>query len=138
MTSVLTETATAILRFVEPMPGFEDHLDFTLNPIDPDGVLLALRSAREPDLRFVLTPADRFFPDYRPELGAAATSALGVPAGTELQFLLLLTITAELADATANLRAPIVTAGGTAAVQVVLDDDALSMREPIVPAAVPA
>ncbi len=140
MTSLLTppvRPATDTVRLVEPMPGFAD-VDFTLTNIDPDGLLLALRSVREPALRFVLTPARTFFPDYSPALGDDVATALDLPAGTELRCLLVLTIAHDLSDATANLRAPIVTAAGCdRALQVVLDDDTLSMHEPILPAVVP-
>ena len=134
MTTLLPAPTGVAVRLVEPLPGFDEHLDFTLNDIDPDGVLLALRSVADPALRFVLTPAEVFFEGYRPELGVEVTAALGVPDGTALRILLLLTIDGDLSDATANLRAPIVLAvGGSAAVQVVLDDETLSMREPVVP-----
>lgn len=120
------------VRFVEPLLGFPDEDAFTLTPIDPDGVLLALRSARDPGLRFVLTPAEVFFPDYRPSLVDAVGPALGVESAGELRVLLMLTIGTGLSDATANLRGPVVLAPATGRVlQVVLDDATLPMRQPL-------
>ena len=121
------------LRFVEPLPGFDEEEAFTLSGIDPDGVLYALRSVRDPSLRFVLSPAETFFVDYRPDLGAGVPAALGSASGADLRLLVMLTIGSGLLDATANLRAPIVVATETGnAMQVVLDDESLSMRAPIV------
>lgn len=134
MTSVQIPPATGVaVRLVEPLSGFDDEVDYTLTGIDPDGVLLAMRSVRDPSLRFVLTPAEHFFTGYRPLVGAAVASAVDAAGDDDLTFLLLLTIDRDLYDATANLRAPIVMArSGGAAVQVVLDDESLSMREPLV------
>ncbi|GAB2476739.1 flagellar assembly protein FliW [Jatrophihabitans fulvus] len=149
MTSVLTPSQQAsertgelpadpaeVIRLVEPLPGFDGELDFVLSRIDADGVLWAMRSVRDPQLRFVLTPSACFFPDYAPELGAAVASALDVDEDATLDCLLVLTVPSDLRDATANLRAPIVRPiGGGTAMQVVLDDESLSMHEPLLPAA---
>lgn len=134
MTGVLTEPLQATLRLVEPLLGFEDRTDFDLTPIDAEGVLFTLRSTGDPGLRFVLTPAECFFEDYRPELGDGIVSALGAESEADLSVFVMLTITDKLADATANLRAPLITARPAAtALQVVLDDDSLSMHQPLLP-----
>ena len=131
-----TMTAAAaqaqILQFVEPMPGFDDEESYALSAIDDHGVLLSMRSTRDPDLRFVLTSPDVFFDDYRPELGAVVTEALGADTDADVRMLLVLTIGDGLADATANMRAPIVLSTATGrAMQVVLDDESLPMRRPL-------
>ena len=121
------------LRLVEPLPGFPDETTFTLGRIDPNGVLLALRSTRDPALRFVLTPAEVFFADYRAELADVVVRSLRAANAQELRLLLVLTIGTGLGDATANLRAPIVFAPGTGrAMQVVLDDESRPMRQPLI------
>ncbi|MGN6609624.1 MAG: flagellar assembly protein FliW [Jatrophihabitans sp.] len=116
------------ITMVEPIPGFPGLRDFDLTAIDDEGVLFSLRSADDPALRFILTPAGTFFPDYRPEL----PSSLETQVGETVDLLLVLTVERGLADATANLRAPVVLGSGTdRAVQLVLDDDALPMRQPL-------
>ncbi len=125
-------TGAQLLHFVEPLPGFADEADYTLEPIDPTGLLFSLRSVRNPGLRFVLAPAGGFFPDYSPALQDALADDLG---GTDVDVLVVLTIGTGLADATANLRAPVVICPDTGrALQVVLDDDSLPMRRPLVAA----
>jgi flagellar assembly factor FliW len=59
--------------------------------------------------------------------------ALAEPLGSdEVDLLVILTVGAALAEATANLRAPVALARATnRAVQVILDDDRLSMHEPL-------
>jgi flagellar assembly factor FliW len=116
------------LHFIEPLPGFENE-DYTLAPIDEHGLLYSLRSIEEPAVRFVLAAAPAFFPDYLPQLAGALAEPLG---SDEVELLVMLTVGNGLHDATANLRAPIAVARSTSrAVQVILDDDALSMRQPL-------
>ena len=120
-----------IVQFVEPMPGFDDEESYSLSAIDDQGVLLSMRSTRDPALRFVLTSPDLFFDDYSPELGPIVVEALGADED-DVRTLLILTIGAGLADATANMRAPIVLSTATGrAMQVVLDDESLPMRRPL-------
>ncbi|HEY2273644.1 MAG TPA: flagellar assembly protein FliW [Jatrophihabitantaceae bacterium] len=126
------------LRFVEPLPGFDGLAEFTLTAIDDRGLLLSLRSVQERGLRFVLTPADSFFPDYQPELAPVVSDALGAASLADVELLLILTISSGLVDATANMRAPIVVAPETGqAMQVVLDDEAQSMNRRLIPDRVP-
>ena len=128
--AVDTDDSVQPLLFVEPLPGFADEDQYTITPIDERGLLFSLRSVRDPGLRFVLTPAGAFFPDYRPDLVSAVAGVLG---GTDIEVLVMLTIGAGLIDATANLRAPVVVCRSTGrAVQVILDDESLPMRELLV------
>jgi flagellar assembly factor FliW len=123
-----TGTATRV-RFIEPLPGFDGE-EYTFDPIDERGLLWSLRSVEQPDVRFVLAAAAGFYPDYLPEISGTLAGPLGAD---EIDLLLVLTIGTGLRDATANLRAPIALARETGrAVQVILDDEVLSMREPLV------
>ena len=125
--TTMTGTTTRV-HFIEPLPGFDGD-EYTLDPIDAHGLLHSLRSVADPELRFVLAAAPAFFPDYAPALSSSLAGPLG---SDQVDLLLVLTIGAELRDATANLRAPVALARATGrAVQVVLDDDRLSMREPL-------
>lgn len=128
--AVNADDTVQTLRFVEPLPGFAAEDEYSIAAIDERGLLFSLRAVTDPGLRFVLSPAGAFFPDYRPDIPDAVGDALG---GTDVTVLVMLTIGAGLADATANLRAPIVVCPATnQAVQVILDDESLPMREPLV------
>ena len=95
-------------------------------------MLYALRSIRSPGLRFVVAAPGRFFPDYSPSLMPADVAALGVHDGDEVLVLVIVTVTNGIADATANLLAPIVIAAGRGtAVQLVLPDSDLPLRAPL-------
>jgi flagellar assembly factor FliW len=117
------------LRFVDPLPGFPELSDYAFAPIDDRGVLFSLRAADTPDLRLVLTAPDVFFADYRPDVPADIAESLG---SADLDVYVVVTIPSGLADATANLRAPVVVARDTSrAAQVILEDDSLPMQQPL-------
>jgi flagellar assembly factor FliW len=130
MEAGMADVATAAHRvtMVEAMPGFADRYEYDLSAIDDQGLLYSLRSADEDAPRFILANAEAFFPDYRPAMPGPVQRALG----EELRLLLVVTVESGLRDATANLRAPLALHTSTLrAVQVVLDDDALPMRQPL-------
>jgi flagellar assembly factor FliW len=117
------------LHFVEPIPGFDGMDRFTLTALDPNGPLFAMRSVSDPQLRFVLAPPEAFFGDYHPDIDDAVSLVLE---SNEVEVLVVLSIASGLQDATANLRAPIVLAPGNGrAVQLILDDETLPMRRPL-------
>jgi flagellar assembly factor FliW len=120
------------VEFAEPIPGFPEDREFSLDTVDEAGVLYALRSTRTPALRFILADPATFFPEYAPTLASADLDCLGVAEDEEVLVLVIVTLTDRLADATANLLAPIVVAPrlGTA-VQFVLHDTGLSLRAPL-------
>jgi flagellar assembly factor FliW len=131
VTDVGSALVSRPVRFVEPLPGFDGIDSYTLSAIDEAGLLYAMRSVDDPDLRFVLAPPEAFFTDYQPQLDDEVGAALGAE---EVELLVMVTVTSGLADATANLRAPIVFAPATgSALQVVLGDESLSMRCPLLP-----
>lgn len=125
------------VTMVEPLAGFETDTKFTLSPIDEAGMLQSLRSVRDAGLRFVVSPAEVFFGAYRDSLtdviAAPVASALDVSeADADLELYVMLTIGTSLTDTTANLRAPLVIDHVSGkAVQVILDDDTLPLREPL-------
>lgn len=135
MTSALHERPATLpgqITFTAPIPGFEAEREFDVAGLDAHGVLYTLRSRRTPGLRFVVAAPGRFFPDYKPSLMPADVAALGVADGDEVMLLVVVTVTDSIADATANLLAPIVIAAGRGtAVQLVLPDADLPLRAPL-------
>jgi flagellar assembly factor FliW len=134
---VIATTAVTQVTMIEPMAGFESDTDFTLSPIDEAGLLQSLRSVRDPGLRFVISPAEVFFADYRdslqPMITAPVAEALHTAASSSAQQLfVVLTVGTSHADTTANLRAPLVVDRDTGrAIQVILDDPTLPLHQPL-------
>jgi flagellar assembly factor FliW len=124
--------STVQVELVEALAGFPEERLFTLSAIDEHGVLMALRSLRTPSLRFVVVAPGRFFPEYAPQVHESDVRALGVVDDDEVQVLVIVTVRDSIKDATANLLAPIIMVPGrNTAMQVILSDDKLPLRAPL-------
>ena len=124
-----------VIELVHPMPGFPEHSRFALVQLDDDGVLCSLASLEDPDLRFLVVPPVRFFPDYAPEVDDESVADLGISSPDEVLLLSVLTAGDTLAATTANLAAPVLVNTETCrALQVVLDDPGLSVATPLLSA----
>lgn len=123
------EIGLPTIEFATPLPGFPDHRSFVLVRLDEAGLLYAMQSVSDKDLRFLVVPPAPFFPDYAPEVDDETLETIGRPDPDQL--LLLLVVTAAEARVTANLLAPIILdQGNRRAIQVVLTGSGLSVREP--------
>ncbi len=124
----------AVIEMVHPLPGFPGQREFTLEALDEDGVLAALRAVADPSLRLLVAPPALFFPDYAPVLDDATVADLSITSADEVVLLVVLNAGSSLAETTANLRAPVVINTAThQACQVILDDARLSLQTPLVP-----
>lgn len=122
-----------VIELVNPMPGFPGHRSFALVRLDDDGMLCALRSLEDPDLRFLVTSPIAFFPDYAPLVEDELVDQLGITDAADVLVLVVLTAGSTLAETTANLLAPILVNTVTRqASQVILDDSTLSVATPLV------
>lgn len=120
-----------VIEFVQPMPGFADQR-FALVQLGDDGLLCALRSLDDPDLRFLVAPPMAFFPDYAPVVDDAVVRELQIGSVDDVLMLVVLNAGASLETTTANLAAPVLINLVTRqAKQVILDDPALSVSVPL-------
>jgi flagellar assembly factor FliW len=118
VTGSVDETLPTI-EFVGPIAGFPNHRAFALVELDPTGVLCALRSLEDPELRFLVVPPATFFPDYAPELGDEWVEQLQLASAEDALVLLIVTPAARtrraaqvVLDADLPLRAPLRNAAG--------------------------
>lgn len=115
------------------MPDFPDVQRFALVQVDDDGVLCALRSLEDPELRFLVVPPSAFFPDYAPVVDDATVADLAIDTDDDVLVLVVLNAGDSLASTTANLLAPILVNTVTRrACQVILDDPDFSVCAPLV------
>lgn len=122
-----------VLEMVEPLLGFPDHRRFALIRLDDDGVVCELRSLDDPDLRFVVVPPAAFFSGYQPEIDDDTAEVLAATSADDVLMLVMVNTSESAEAATANLLAPVLVNHRTRrAVQVVLHDDSLSLRAPLV------
>lgn len=127
-----SDSGVSLIEFVEPIAGFAGERVFTLTPIDEAGAFYSLRSVATPTLRFILLVPAAVFADYAPKVPAGVLDAVGADHRDDAVLFVIVTVQKSLADATANLRAPIVVSTSHRhAVQVVLEHEGLSFREPL-------
>lgn len=124
-----------VIEFVAPLPGFADQHRFALVQLDDDGVLCALRSLDDPELRFLVIPPQAFFPDYAPEVDEEAVADLEIGTVDDVLVLLIINAGESLDTTTANLAAPLlVNLVSRRAKQVILDDPTFSVAVPLLAA----
>jgi flagellar assembly factor FliW len=123
-----------MIEFVVPLPGFPLNRRFVLVRLHDEGVLFALTSVDDENLRFLVVPPEPFFPDYAPEIDQESLAALGATEADTDGLIVLVMITAgdTVGASTANLMAPIVLHGPSRrAVQLVLAGTDLSIHTPL-------
>ena len=137
-TSVVEVTDTDAapqIEFIAPLSGLPEHTRFAVVPLDEDGVLFSLRSTADPGLRLLAVVPERFFPDYSPVIDAGWAEALELSGAEDAALLVVVNPGSGLADATANLLAPVVLNPRTSrAAQIVLTGSDLPLRAPLLPA----
>jgi flagellar assembly factor FliW len=130
---VVVQDEIPVLEMIEPLPGFPEYRQFALARLDDAGVLCALRSLDDPDLRFLVVPPAAFFSDYAPEIDDQTAVVLGVDSADDVLALVMVNPGESARTATANLLAPVLVNHRTRrAFQVVLDDPSLPLRAPLV------
>jgi flagellar assembly factor FliW len=118
-----------IIDFVSPMPGFGGHTRFVLVRLDDDGLLYALTSLHDPEVRFLVVPPMPFFPDYAPEIPQEEVDLLDVTDADQVLMLLVVTAGKAAEDTRVNLLAPIlVDQANRRALQVVLTGSGFPVR----------
>jgi carbon storage regulator len=116
------------ITFPQGILGLGAHLDFTLYDVDETSRMLVAKD--DPTLRLLVTDPTAIDPDY-PIARAISRYPFG---NEEVAVAAVVTRPADGSTPTVNLAAPLLI-GMTSrkAVQVILDDDRLSLRAPLVP-----
>ena len=127
------ETDVPVIEMVRPMPGFPEQRRFALVRLDEAGDLCSLRSLDDPDLRFLVAPPARFFPDYAPEVEDDVIADLEIRSPEDVLLLVVLNAGTSLSSTTANLAAPVLVNPATRrAGQIVLDQPGLPLAAPLI------
>lgn len=128
----MTDEDLPVISFVEDVPGLPGLSQCVLVSLDDDAMVFALRSVLDPDLRLLVVAPGPFFPDYSTEVADEVVEVLGLERDEQPLVLLVVNPGSGLADATANLAAPIlVNARTRRAVQALQADGDLSLRAPL-------
>ena len=126
-------TDVPVIEMVRPMPGFPEQRRFALVRLDESGDLCSLKSLDDPDLRFLVVPPSRFFPDYAPEVEDDVIADLEIHSPEDVLLLVVLNAGTSLSSTTANLAAPVLVNPATRrAGQIVLDEPGLPIAAPLI------
>jgi flagellar assembly factor FliW len=122
-----------IINFPDGMIGFQDHKRFVVLNTKEGSAYRWLQSIDEPNLAFLLSMPESFVKEYAPEISDAEAERLELEPETPHLILVTTTIPAGNPQlATANLAAPVIINLETRkAKQVILDDEAYTIRYPI-------
>ncbi len=122
-----------VIHFEEGMIGFHHLKQYVVVNTKQDSPYRWLQSVDEPKLAFLVSIPESFVADYSPVISDSEAQALGLSPDTSHLVLVTTTIpTGNPKAATANLAAPvIINLESRKAKQVILEDEAYTIRYPI-------
>lgn len=98
-----------IIHFKNGIPAFEEEHEFIILPYDEESPYYFMQSLRKPDLAFLLTMPEIFFPDYSAEIDDETVEELKISDAEKILVYVLITIpNGSVRYMTANLLAPLV------------------------------
>jgi flagellar assembly factor FliW len=119
----------AVVEFPNGLIGLRGTR-YALVPHGDDGTFVWLHSMEDPDLALPLTRPWNFFADYEVELSDSEAERIGVSDPSQADVYVTVRAGGAAEDFTANLRAPIVIAGGRG-FQVINDAGDPPVRAPL-------
>ena len=120
-----------IYRFVKPLPGFEQEIEFAVLPTGQEDFLY-LQSTQTPELTFLLTQPFTFFPEYIFDLDDAAQQDLQIHAEVDVQVYSIVKIEKNTEDILINLTAPLVfNVNKNLAKQYIINSSPYSIKQPL-------
>lgn len=104
----LSVDADKVITMTSPILGFPESKRFMIRPHGPESPFLWFQSMDNPDLAFVIVPANMVASNYQPEIGAEDRQELGFDTGPGPELMIILTLFREGSPKiTANLLAPL-------------------------------
>lgn len=119
----------AVVEFPNGLIGLRGTR-YALVPHGDDGTFVWLHSMEDPDLALPITRPWNFFSDYELELSDSEAERIGVTDASQAEVYVTVRASGPAEDFTANLRAPIVIAGGRG-FQVINDAGDPPVRAPL-------
>ena len=119
----------AVVEFPNGLIGLRGTR-YALVPHGDDGTFVWLHSMEDPDLALPLTRPWSFFPSYEVELSDSEAERIGVSDPAEAEVWVTVRAAEEAENFSANLRAPIIIAGGRG-FQVINEADDAPVRAPL-------
>jgi flagellar assembly factor FliW len=131
VSAVATAPDLLELTLVGGLAGFSQGERYALVEVSSTSPLFRLCSLDQPGLDFLVAPPVVFFPDYAPEIDDASAARLELTDAADALLLVVLTVGADVAAATANLMAPIVINARTRQAAQVIVEGTYPLRAPL-------
>jgi len=119
----------AVVDFPNGLIGLSGHR-YALIPHGEDGTFVWLHSMEDPDLALPVTRPWSFFPSYEVALSDSEAERIGVSDPSQAEVFVTVRAAEEARNFSANLRAPIIIAGGRG-FQVINEADDAPVRAPL-------
>lgn len=122
---VIEVNSEDIIRFAEPIFGFEDYRDFVILFDDEIGDEIAwLQSCEDENICFVIASAAGLPISYSPAIAASTLAAVG----GDYELWLIMNVCEDMAKSTVNLKSPIVYCPQTSVAAQTISDDKLPIK----------
>lgn len=119
------------IHFPKGLLGFESLREFMVMPAESEDPLICLQSLEDPQVAFLMVDPQRYFPEYRVDIGGQEAWGLGLEQDDAYCILTMITVHPDQ-SVTLNLVAPVLYAPRTQrALQIVLENTEYSVRTPL-------
>ncbi len=98
----------SVIRFADGIPGFEEYHDYVLVEAPEAAPFEWLQSTEEPALAFAVVDPQVICPGYAPRFGRGDLASIGLEAADHGLLRVILTLSDDPEQITANLQAPLV------------------------------
>ena len=121
-----------VMKFVGPMLGFEDADKYALVDMDPGSPFKIMQLVSDPDISFLVTDPNVFFPDYQVQLTKDQAGEIELTDPDKTAVMVVVNIEDGGARLTANLYAPvIVNVENLLGKQIILTGSSYKIDEPL-------
>ncbi|MBU3180665.1 flagellar assembly protein FliW [Clostridium psychrophilum] len=121
-----------IIVFKKGLPGFKELKNFIVFPLEKNNVLNILHSVEDVDVGLVLISPFTIIKDYEFKIPDSYIKELKIVKPEEVLVLTTVTLSSDIENITANLKAPIIiNIKEKLGEQLILDNDKYKIKEPL-------
>ncbi len=127
-------TEDQVIHFPNGLPGFEDARKFIIMSVPEHQPFHWMECVDEINIRFAVINPLSFRPDYQPKIKKEEIASLDIGDPKELLLYVIVTLRQPLVESTANLMGPLfINIREKVGKQIIIENDAYSLRERIIP-----
>lgn len=128
-------TEDQVIRFPVGLPGFEKARKFIIMSVPEHQPFHWMECVDEDNnIRFAIINPMAFRPDYQPKIKKDELASLDIKDPKDLLLYVIVTLRSPLVESTANLMGPLfINIRDRVGKQIIIENDAYSLRERIIP-----